>query len=266
MSSTNKRTTLITGASAGIGKEFARELAKDGFDLVLTARRLDKLTELKDELEKQYGIDVMVISRDLANPDTPKELFEELMAANKKIDFLVNNAGYGNAKTFLDTSWDSHASFIQVMLTALCELTHLFLPAMVENGYGRVVNVASVAGFMPGTNGDTLYGAVKSCIIKFTESLSLELEGTGVLVSALCPGFTYSEFHDVANTRATLKWIPGFMWMDANTVARKGIDAVNQGKVVYVDSLVYQFIVSAVTRLPQKTALLVSRSRSKLET
>lgn len=264
MNAINKATALITGASAGIGREFARELAKDGCDLVLTARRVDRLSELKEELETGYSVDVMVIGRDLSDPSTPKELFRELSTANKRVDILVNNAGYGNPRTFLDTSWDEHAALIQVMLKAVCELTHLFLPAMLDNGFGRVINVASTAGYLPGTFGNTLYGATKSFLIKFTESLSLELAGTGVYASAVCPGFTYSEYHDVSGTRDSLRWLPAFMWMDANTVARQSITAANQGKSVYVNGSIYRFIVGAVKLLPQKAALDISRRRSKM--
>jgi short-subunit dehydrogenase len=264
MKVTNKRTALITGSSAGIGREFARELAKDGCDLVLTARRLDRLSELKEELETRYGVDIMVIGRDLSNPSTPQELLKELNSADKRVDILVNNAGCGNQQTFLNTSWDEHAALIQLMLTAVCELTRLLLPAMVENGYGRIINVASTAGFLPGTFGNTLYGATKSFLIKFSESLSLELVGTGVNACAVCPGFTYSEFHDVTQTRATLSWLPAFMWMDANTVARQSITAVNQGKAVYVNGSIYRFIVGATKLLPHKAALEISRRRSKM--
>lgn len=261
---TNKATALITGSSAGIGREFARELAKDGCDLVLIARRLDRLAQLKDELETRYGVDVMVIGRDLSKPETPQELLQELTAAEKRVDFLVNNAGYGNPQTYLDTSWDEHAALIQVMLTSVCELTRLLLPAMVDNGYGRIINVASVAGVLPGTFGNTLYGATKSFVIKFSESLSLELTGTGVNACAVCPGFTYSEFHDVTRTRAAMSWLPAFMWLDANTVARQGIDAVNKGKTVYVNGAIYRSIIRTAKLFPQEIALAISGKHSKM--
>jgi len=264
MNATKNATALITGSSAGIGREFARELAKDGCDLVLTARRVDRLTQLKDELEERYGVVVKVIGRDLSNPATPKELWQELNRANERVDILVNNAGYGNPRTFLETSWDEHAAFMQLMLTAVCELSRLFLPAMVDNGYGRIINVASVAGYLPGTIGNTLYGATKSFLIKFTESLALELVNTGVNASVVCPGFTYSEYHDVTQTRAKLSWLPDFMWMDANTVARQSIDAVNQGKIVYINGLINHTIVDAVKLIPQRAALEISRRRSKM--
>ncbi|MBN1656710.1 MAG: SDR family oxidoreductase [Deltaproteobacteria bacterium] len=255
---------MVTGSSSGIGREIARELAKDGCDLVLTARRLDRLKELKGELESRHPIEVMVIQGDLADPSTPQALYRELAAADKRINFLVNNAGYGNPRTYLDSGWIEHASLIQVMLTSACELTHLLLPSMVAEGYGRIINVASMAGYLPGTFGNTLYGASKSFLIKFTESLSLELENSGVKLCAVCPGFTYSEFHDVTGTRAALSWLPGFMWMDANTVARQSIKAVNQGRVVYINGVINRLVLDGAKLLPQRAALEISRRRSKM--
>jgi len=205
-----------------------------------------------------------VIGRDLSNPAAPRELWQQLDSVHKRVDVLVNNAGYGNPRTFLETSWDDHAAFIQVLLTAVCELTHRFMPAMVENGYGRIINVASVAGYLPGTFGNTLYGATKSFLIKFSESLSLELVGTGVNATAVCPGFTYSEYHDITQTRAKLSWLPDFMWMDATSVARQSIDAVNQGKTVYVNGPINRSIVRALKFLPHQAALEINRRRSKM--
>ncbi len=257
------RTALITGASAGIGRAFAEELAADGFDLVLTARRLSRLEALGQELEKRYGVHVMSIGADLADPATPRILMQRVEAAGKPVDMLVNNAGYGIAATYLDAGWDQHAAFIRVLVTAVCELTHLALPSMIERGYGRIVNVASVAALLPGSSGATLYGGAKAFLVKFTESLWLELEGTGVHVSALCPGFTYSEFHDVSGTRQQVSKLPGFLWMDANTVARQGIEAVHRGQPVCVNGAANKALVGTTKVVPGRLALALSRRQSK---
>jgi short-subunit dehydrogenase len=191
------RTALITGASAGIGTALARVFAEHGFDLVLTARREARLVALASELEQKFGTRSTCIAEDLADPKAPRRLFDEVTARGIRIDALVNNAGYGVPKSYRNASWETHATFMQVLVTAVLELTHAFEPGMTERRYGRILNVSSLAGLVPGSAGHTLYGAAKSFLIKFSESLALEHAGDGVHVTALCPGFTHTEFHDV---------------------------------------------------------------------
>jgi short-subunit dehydrogenase len=257
------RTALVTGASAGIGEAFARLLAEDGFDLVLTARRLQRLQALGQKLQEAHGVRVTAIGEDLSDPDAPRRIAAQLEENGTRVDMLVNNAGYGIPEPFLGVGWEAHAAFIQVMVTAVCDLTYKFLPGMIERGYGRIINVSSVAGLLTGSAGSTLYGAAKSFLIKFSESLWLELEGTGVHVTALCPGFTYTELHDVSGTREQISKTPAFMWMQARTVARQGIDAVMRGDPVYVNG-VFNGLLAGVTALsPRGLALSISRSLSK---
>lgn len=257
------RTALITGASAGIGLAFARVFAEHGFDLVLTARRQDRLQAIASDLTRQHGIGVRTIAADLADPSAPKRLADELGQAGVAIDALINNAGYGLPGRYANTTWDDQARFIQVMMTAYAELAHRFLPPMIERGYGRIVNVASVAGLVPGSPGHTLYGASKAFLIKFSQSLALETRRHNVHVTALCPGFTYSEFHDVNGTREMVSQMPRWMWLDADTVAREGYDAVMRGRYVHVNGVVYRALVFLVRHLPESWVLRATLSQSR---
>jgi short-subunit dehydrogenase len=257
------RTALITGASAGIGKEFARELARDGFDLVLVARRKERLQTVGRALETEFGVRASVLPEDLADHDAPKRLIAELARRELAVDMLVNNAGAGIATTFRDTDWSAHGQLIQVQVTAVAHLTHLCLPSMIERGYGRIINVASLAGLIPGAPTSTLYPAAKSFLVKFSESLAAELHGTGVHVCAVCPGFTRTEFHDVMGTRGVVSKLPGFLWQDANSVAREGIAAVMRNDVVHVTGPVNRFVASLMRHLPPQRARNLMRQRAK---
>ena len=250
MADVAKKTALITGASAGIGAALARVFAANGFDLVLTARRADRLEALAAELRTAHGRTVHVIVADLADPAAPSRIFDEVARSGLVIDALVNNAGYGLPGGFLHSSWNDHRDFIQVMVTSVAELCHRFAPAMAERERGWIVNVASVAGLVPGSAGHTLYGAAKSLVIRFSESLALELLPRNVNVTALCPGFTYSEFHDVNDMRAQVSRLPKWMWMDADTVARQAYDAVMRGDVVYVNGRVNRAMVVLARHTP----------------
>src|SRR5438045_3990882 len=176
------RWALVTGASAGIGAAFARELASRGSPLVLTARRADRLATLAAELAQHHGVGVECIAADLADPSAPEKLCAEIARRGIVIDTLVNNAGYGLSGSFVSQPWVKHAEFIQVMMTAPCELAHRLLPAMQQRGHGRIVNIASLAGLVPGSAGHTLYGASKAFLIKYSQSLALENLRHGVNV------------------------------------------------------------------------------------
>ncbi|AQR60651.1 dehydrogenase [Brevundimonas sp. LM2] len=221
-----RRRILITGASAGIGAALAGVYAENGWDLILTARRQAALNALADEIVSKHGVYVFVIAADLAEPDAPQRLIEAISALGLKIDGLVNNAGFSRTTGYLATDPAQHAAMIQVMLSAPVALSRLVLPGMVERGFGRILNVASLAGQMPATGGDTLYGPIKSFLIKASQGLWLETRGTGVHVTALCPGYTLTEFHDVNGTRAEVaSAYPAWMWQTADRVARVGYRA-----------------------------------------
>lgn len=254
-----KRVALVTGASAGIGEAFADVFAANGFDLVITARREDRLRALAESLERRHGVRVHVIPADLAGPDSVTRLCDRLQADGLAIDALVNNAGFGVPGSLVASDWARHADFLQVMLTGVVELTHRLLPGMIERGYGRVINVASLAGLLPGVAGHTLYAATKSFLIRFSESLACEVEGRGVHVTAVCPGFTFSEFHDVSGTRDIVNRMPSFMWMNADRVAREGYGAVMAGRPVYVPGRVNTGIAALARLLPHRLVHALNR-------
>jgi len=243
---------LVTGASAGIGAEFARQLANEGAGLVLTARRADRLEALAAELRERHGVEVHCIPCDLADPRAPQQLFDECARRGLAVDVLVNNAGYGVTGSFLSRPWQTHADFIQVLMTAPAELCHRFLPAMRERGRGRIINVASLAGQVPAPAGHTLYAASKAYLIKFSQALALENRAHGVQVCALCPGFTHSEFHDVTGTREQMKGMPRWLWMDADAVVRDGLAAVARGESVRISGRVNRAIKSLFKLLPDR--------------
>lgn len=244
-----RRTALITGASAGIGTELARVFAAEGYDLVLTARRRERLDLLAREVEKRHGVRVHVLAEDLADPAAPQRIERTLTAQGIRVDVLVNNAGYGLGAPFTRTTWPQQADFLEVLLRSVVQMTHLFLPGMVERGWGRILNVSSVAAYAPERPGD-LYAPVKTFVVRFSKSVAREVSGAGVHVTALCPGFTYSEFHDVLGVRAEVGKLPKWMWMDAATVARQGFDAVMRGDEVYVNGVWNRFVVTACRVLP----------------
>ncbi len=256
------RRALVTGASAGIGAAFARELAQRGHDLVLTARRRDRLQDLSERLHAQHGVQCAVIPCDLAQPQAPTELVQGISQRNLHIDVLINNAGYGVPGTFDAQPWDVHRDFMQVLMRAPTELSHHLLPAMRKRGFGRIINVASLAGHLPGSSGHTLYAAAKAYMIRFSQSLALENRAHGVNVCGLCPGFTYSEFHDVNGARALVSRMPRWMWMDAHTVARQGLDAVERGEAVYVNGRLNRAIKAFAELIPDRLAMQLSARHS----
>ncbi|WP_329743071.1 SDR family NAD(P)-dependent oxidoreductase [Dyella sp. A6] len=255
--------SLVTGASSGIGAAFAQALAARGHDLVLTARRADRLEALAESLRQSHACQVTVLAADLAAPAAPKALCEALQQRGLAVDWLINNAGYGVPGSFTGNAWQIHADFLQVLLTAPTELAWLLLPGMRERGYGRIVNVASLAGHVPGTAGHTLYAASKSYLIRFSESLALENRDRNVHVCALCPGFTYSEFHDVTGTRTLMNKLPGFMWQSAEAVVAEGIAAVEHGDAVHVTGRVNRTIKAIFKLVPDRLARALSARQAK---
>ena len=253
------RTVLITGASSGIGAAFAEVFAEHGFALVLTARREDRLRAFAARLGQQHGVSAHVIVADLSDREAPARICAEVASRGLTIDALVNNAGYGIPGVYIDSPWKRHEAMLQVMVVALSELTHRLLPGMVERGYGRVINVASLAGLVPAPAGHTLYAAVKAFVVRFSEALSHEVRRFGVNVTAVCPGFTYTEFHDVTGTRAKVSQLPGWLWMDARTVARQGFAAVMAGTPIYINGRVNRTIAMFVRYVPESLVAFLSR-------
>ena len=260
--SQQRLTALVTGASAGIGRAFADVFARYGFNLVITARREDRLSAVAQEISSRHHVDVSVITADLADPQAPEVLVGEIHRRGLKVDALVNNAGYGVPGAYATTAWRDQRDFIQVLTTAPCALTHLVLPGMVERKQGYIVNVASLAGFLPGTAGSALYGASKAFMIQFSRSLNMELRAHNVHVTAVCPGYTRSEFHDVMGVRDRVSRMPGFMWMTADAVAEQGYAAVMSNKPVLVNGAVNRTIAAIAKYLPDSAAFSIMKAQS----
>lgn len=258
----DRKLALVTGASAGIGAAFARILASHGYDLALTARRAERLDALADEVRLRWGVEALTVSADLAEPDAPGQILDYLTAHGRTVDALINNAGYGLPGAYGDTRWADQSAFIQVMVTAPCELAHRVMGGMQQRRFGRIVNVASLAALIPGAAGATLYAASKAFLVKFSQSLHLELAADAVHVTALCPGFTYSEFHDVNGTRAQIgAATPAWMWLGADEVAAAGYEAVEANRPVCVPGAPNKAIAAIAKALPEEWGLALMGSQ-----
>lgn len=235
---------LITGASAGIGATFARQLSAKGYDLILVARREDKLRELAAQLSTHAE----PIAADLNVPSDCARLAQRL-AAEPRLELLINNAGFGTLGRFWEADLDGQLQMHRVHVMATVELTHAALKNMVARGRGAVINVASVAGFSR-SPANVSYCATKTWMVAFTEGLSLELRtlGSNVRVQALCPGFTYSEFHDVMGV--SRERIPRFLWMKADDVVCDSLEGLDRGKLIVIPGWPYKLFVTLFQRLP----------------
>ena len=241
MSDSSSRTALITGASAGLGAEFARQLAALGYGLVLVARRLDRLEQLAAEMRDQHGGRVEVIAADLTEPDAPASIAGRVAKLGMRVDYLVNNAGSAGPDLLEDGHWQKQAAFLQLMMTSMAHLCHLFAPGMRDRGFGRILNIASVAGRIARA-GDLNYGPSKAYVVALSEALDLTLKPHGVRACALCPGFTHTEFHAVADILETKAKLPDFVWYDAEVVVREGLAAIEKGKCVYTAGRLYRWV------------------------
>jgi len=227
------RRALITGASSGIGRDVARVFAEHGFSLVVTARRLERLEALARELKANYGTDVVVVQADLSLADGPVVLMDEIDRRGLDVDILVNCAGTGDGCAYTEIPWDAHQQQIQLMALSPARLIHLALPGMLKRGYGRVVNVTSVAAHMPGVPLRAFYCPTKSFLYKLTEGLCTEYHGTGVTFTATAPGFTESELVDLSGARTIVDKLPGFMLAETRVVAEQTVAACLAGVATY---------------------------------
>jgi short-subunit dehydrogenase len=258
-----KKYALITGASAGIGKEFAYQLAQQQWNLVLIARRLESLKQISEELIQKFNVEVCFLSSDLSDPAQADIIYKYCQSKGIQVSMLINNAGYGLPGDFDKNPWQDHQHFLNVMLTSVVQLTHLFYPEMKKNQFGRIINIASLAGLVPPTAGHTLYGATKSFLIKFSHSLHLEALGTGVHVTALCPGFTYTEFHDVNGTRPMVSQLPKIMWMKSADVVKQGLIAVERNQAVKINGKINRLLAALSSALPDWVMRGLLHSKTK---
>jgi len=247
---------LVTGASSGIGYELAKLFAKDGKNIIVIARSPGKLEELKTEIGNEYGTTVRVLPKDLSNSNSPQEIFAELEKENTDVDVLVNNAGFTVWGMFSNTDWKKEAELIQVNITSLTLLTKLFLKRMLENGSGKILNVASLCGFISAPF-ESMYCASKSYVLHFSEALANELRGTGVSVTCLCPGLTDTVFHERANREKTR--VANMKMMDAASVAEVGYEALKKGKVIAIPSMQHKLLLLLMRIFPRSVGTTIMR-------
>jgi uncharacterized protein len=234
----------------GLGAEFARLLAADGHDLVLVARSADKLGSVRREIEGLHGVSVRLIVKDLAHPHAPVDIFDELRTAGVEVDVLVNNAGFGGYGFFHESDLANDLDMIQVNVTALTHLTHLFVRPMVARGRGRILNVASTAAFQPGPL-QPVYYATKAFVLSFTEAIANELAGTGVTATALCPGPTPTGFQKRANV-GNVRGLRMMMRVSPEGVVRAGYDGMKQGKPVVIPGFLNRLVVFLLRFFPRR--------------
>jgi len=242
------KTALITGASGGIGLELARIHASKGDNLVLVARSRDKLDEVKRELETEFKVEVFNIVKDLSLKGAAADVFDEVRSKNINIDYLLNNAGFGDFGLFAGSDWDKQEKMISLNITALVHLTRLFLPGMIDRRDGKILNVASLASFQPGPI-MSVYFASKAFVLSFSEAINNEVKDKGVSVTALCPGSTESNFHAVAMNDPDL--VEDRKMQTAREVAEIGYRGMMKGKPVVIPGFKNAFLAFAVRFFPR---------------
>ena len=234
---------LVTGATAGIGESFCRLLADNNYNIVLVARDLPRLQERAIQLEAKFNVETHVIQADLST-DAGCSVVEQYLASNQ-VDVLINNAGFGLNKAFTMSELKAEQEMFDVLVRTPMRLMHVILPGMKQRNKGVVINVSSVAGYIAGGS----YSAAKSYLTVITESLHTELANTNIKVSALCPGFTRTEFHQ--RGRMSMKGLPGFMWLDSDALVAKAWSDALKGKAVSIPGWQYQLLVFVIHALPR---------------
>lgn len=242
---------LITGASGGIGLELAEVFARHGFDLIVVARRETQLEALAERCRKEHGVAVRVLPIDLIAPDAPAKLVRQLEDEGLTVDVLVNNAGLMDVGRFADIGIDAHERLIQLNIAVLSSLTRRLLPAMLERGRGRILNVASTSSFQP-VPSMALYAASKAFVLSLSESLSEELKGSGVSVTALCPGITKTDMYERSlSEHEAARNVPELFLSEVDDVAREGYEACMAGRPVVIPGLPNRLLASAVQFYPR---------------
>lgn len=229
-------TALVTGASSGIGAEIARALSARGHGVTLTARREERLLELAAELTDRHGVRAGIVAADIGEAEGRERLAADLQRLELEVDVLVNNAGFGHTGDFVDAERERQVAMVALNCEAVVDLTARFTPAMVANGAGAVVNIASTAAFQP-LAGTATYAATKAFVLSFSEALHSELKGAGVTVTAVCPGPVRTEFAEQAGIAGAEERTPGLIWMSAEDLAEQAVEAAEKGKRAVVPGI-----------------------------
>ena len=254
----NKR-ALITGASSGIGTSFARHAGAQGCDVVLVARRKDVLAKLAAEIEAAHGVKASVICADLCSPEAVQSVLEEA----SEIDILINNAGYSIPPLYENTAWLAQRAFLEITVMTPAALVHGVLAGMLKRGFGRIINVASAAAFSSGAAGHTLYPGAKSFLVKFSQSLSAEVQARGVLVSALCPGFVQTGFHEANGTSAQMAKAPRHFWQSPEAVVSEAWTRNAKGHEIIVPGLHNKIAIAMLRHLPEAWTQSLVRAQAE---
>jgi short-subunit dehydrogenase len=245
-----KTYALITGASSGIGLQIANNLASKGYNLILTARREDRLLSIANEINEKFDVKVDYISCDLSDIDTPKQIFNFCLSRDYEVEILINNAGYGIATPFHETLMEDEEDFIRVLGTSVIALCKIFLPLMIERQSGKIMIVSSVASFSPPSSIQALYGPIKTFMNRFSDAININYNHLGITSTALCPGFTVTEFHTSSGVQNEMDRVPSFMKFSAERVAKEGVDAMFAGKPICVPTMTYKTLVFMLKYLP----------------
>lgn len=248
---------LITGASSGIGSEIAIELAKKGFNIILTARREERLISLAKELKESYGVETDYVTGDLASPSTPYEIYNFCEEKNYEVEVLVNNAGYGIPEEFHKVSMEDEEKNIRVLSTSVIALSKIFLPKMLDKKLGKIMIISSVASFAPPSTIQVLYGPLKTFMNRFSDAININYKHKGITSTAVCPGFTTTGFHTASGVQEEMDRVPKFMVFSAERIAKEAVEATLTGKSLCVPTKTYKFLVFMLKNIPQPILRLI---------
>ena len=257
----NKNYALVTGGTAGIGLDIAHELASRGHNILLTARREDRLKDIVQQLMSDYGVHADYIAADLSEPEAPGIIFNFCDSRQYTVNILVNNAGYSINKKFHETGEDEEEKFLRVLGIAVVALTKKFIPSMIEQKYGKIMMVSSLASFAPPSSGwGALYGPVKTFVNRFGDAININYRSQGISSTNVCPGFTVTEFHTASGMQDAMDKVPAFMKKDSETVAIGAVQAMLKGKSVWVPGALNKLLAFLCNILP--TSIIIKMSSS----
>ena len=248
---------LVTGATSGIGLEISKDLAKRGYDLILVARTKDKLVSLSSELASEYNIDCDFFSSDLSLINSPNEIYEYTSQKKYNVNILINNAGYALPNAFHENSLEDEEKCLRVLGTSVIALTKKYINDMISNGGGKIMIVSSVAAYAPASSLQSLYGPVKTFMNRFSESLSF-YNKYGITSTAVCPGYTVTNFHTASGVQAEMDSVPRFLKKSAKRIAEEGVDAMLKGKKISVPTKTWKVIVFLLKIIPHSIFRLLS--------